>query len=309
MSAAVKEEDTMLFCASCGTAGGDDIKLKKCTACYLVRYCSVRCQREHRPKHKRECKKRAAELRDEILFKQPESSHMGDCPICCLPLPIDTNKSCMYSCCSKFVCKGCAYANALRECEEMLEKKCPFCRKAVPNTKEEADERLMQRVEANDALAMCDMGTKRLKEGDYKAAFEYWTRAVALGDETQAHFQLSIMYHHGIGIEKDFKRELHHAEQAAIGGHAKARHNLACLEAENGRADRAATHFLIAAKQGYNESLEHVKSMYKAGYDVISKEDFDSALRGHQAAIAATKSPLREEATKFGNFKVGSRGI
>eukprot|EP00986_Skeletonema_menzelii_P005632 scaffold2088_cov77-Skeletonema_menzelii.AAC.1 len=80
MSAAVKS-DTMLSCASCGAAGGDDIKLKKCTACYLVQYCSVKCQRDHRPKHKKACKKRMAELRDEILFKQPESNHLGDCPI------------------------------------------------------------------------------------------------------------------------------------------------------------------------------------------------------------------------------------
>ena len=37
-----------------------------------------------------ERRKRAAVLRDELLFKQPESSHLGDCPICCLPLPLDT---------------------------------------------------------------------------------------------------------------------------------------------------------------------------------------------------------------------------
>ena len=72
------EEDTMLCCASCGIAGDDDIKLKKC-ACKLVQYCSVKCQKDHRPKHKKECKQQVAELRDEILFKQPESNHLGDC--------------------------------------------------------------------------------------------------------------------------------------------------------------------------------------------------------------------------------------
>ena len=302
-SAAVKEDDTMLFCASCGTAGGDDITLKKCTACYLVRYCSVKCQREHRPKHKRECKKRAAELHDELLFKQPESSHMGDCPICCLPLPIVTNECCSYACCSKFVCKGCAYANAQREFEGNLQRKCPFCRKALPNSNEESDKRSMKRVEANDAFAMFDMGTKRLDEGDYKAAFEYFTKAATLGDAV-AHYQLSIMYHHGTGVEKDRKREWHHAEQAAIGGHAMARHNLACLEGQNGQPNRAAKHFIIAAKLGHVESLERIEAMYKAGYHV-SKDDFDSALRGHQAAIAATISPQREEATKFG-YLVGA---
>ena len=91
MNAAVEEKDTMMFCASCGTAGGDDIKLKQCTACYLVKYCSVKCQRDHRKQHKKECKKRAAELRDEILFKQPESTHLGDRFVVCRCLLIHHN--------------------------------------------------------------------------------------------------------------------------------------------------------------------------------------------------------------------------
>jgi hypothetical protein len=82
------------ICASCGIEGGgeENIKLKKCNACYLVKYCGVECQRKHRPQHKRACKKRAAELKDELLFKQPESTHLGDCPICLLPIPIATSQ-------------------------------------------------------------------------------------------------------------------------------------------------------------------------------------------------------------------------
>eukprot|EP00984_Skeletonema_dohrnii_P027357 scaffold16880_cov97-Skeletonema_dohrnii-CCMP3373.AAC.1 len=42
------------------------------------------CQRDHRPLHGAVSKKRVAELcdRDDLLFEQPESSHLGDCPIC-----------------------------------------------------------------------------------------------------------------------------------------------------------------------------------------------------------------------------------
>jgi hypothetical protein len=70
-AAATSESETTLTltCASCGTAGVDDIKLKDCDDCDLVKYCSVKCQKDHWPKHKKECKKRAAELHDEILFK------------------------------------------------------------------------------------------------------------------------------------------------------------------------------------------------------------------------------------------------
>eukprot|EP00985_Skeletonema_marinoi_P003294 scaffold1373_cov134-Skeletonema_marinoi.AAC.4 len=84
MSGVLDEDETvMMFCASCGTAENENIRLKKCNACKSVRYCGVQCQKDHRPQHKRACKKRVAELRDEILFKQPESRHWGDCPICC----------------------------------------------------------------------------------------------------------------------------------------------------------------------------------------------------------------------------------
>jgi hypothetical protein len=129
-SADVESEssDMMMCCASCGTAEVDDIKLKTCTACKLVRYCSVTCQKEHRPQHKRACKKRVAELREELLFQQPESDHNGDCPICLLPLSIHPRNSTMMPCCSKLICNGCSYANQKREREEGLERLCPFCR-------------------------------------------------------------------------------------------------------------------------------------------------------------------------------------
>ena len=297
MSAAMEENgDTMNLCASCGTAGSDDIKLKKCTGCHLVKYCSVKCQKDHRPKHKKECKKRAAELHDEILFKQPESSCYGDCPICCLPLPIVPEKSTLYSCCSKSICIGCEYANTEREIEGKLPHKCPFCRKAAPSTYEEVNEHVMKRIEANDPHALRHFGTGRHKEGDYRSAFEHYAKAAALGDAV-AHHQLSVLYRDGEGVEKDGKKEVYHAEQAAIGGLPDARHNLGCVEWENGRVDRAVKHLIIAAKLGYNKSMENVKDLYKAGF--VSKEDFAAALRGHHAAIEATKSPQREEAAKW----------
>ena len=140
MSATVESEsDTMMLCASCGIAGGDDIKLKDCDDCYLVRYCSVKCQKDHWKQHKKECKRRAAELRDEILFRQPEGTHFGDCPICCLPLPIDIQKSILNTCCCKRICDGCDLANKRREIEGRLEHSCPFCREALPTEEEECN--------------------------------------------------------------------------------------------------------------------------------------------------------------------------
>ena len=56
-------------------------------------------------------------------------------------------------------------------------------------------------------------------------------------------------------------------------------------------------HFIIAAKLGHDGSLEALKEVYEAG--AVSKEDFASALRAHQAAVDATKSPQREAAVQI----------
>jgi len=283
-----------MCCASCGIAANDDddVKLKKCGACNLVRYCGVKCQREHRPQHKRECKKCAAELRDEILFKQPESSHLGDCPICCSPLQLDVKKStAMMACCSKMICQGCYYANRMREIEQSLQQRCPFCRHPAPKTEAEIDKIMMKRVEANDPAAICAVGMNRYHGGESKSALEYWGKAAKLGD-AQAHYQLSTTYWEGKGVEKDTKKAIYHSEEAAIGGHLFARHNLGCIEDNNGRKDRAVKHYIIAASLGFDASLEALMKHYKRGR--VTKENFAAVLRAHQAAADATKSPQRE---------------
>ena len=63
------ETNAMLFCANCGKGEEGANSLKVCTACKMVKYCNVACQKAHRPQHKKDCKKRAAELRVESLFK------------------------------------------------------------------------------------------------------------------------------------------------------------------------------------------------------------------------------------------------
>src|SRR6056300_569681 len=101
MSMEEQAAETMMCCASCGKAEVDDVKLKKC-ACNLVKYCSVDCQKNNRPQHKKACKKRMAELHDDRLFTQPDESHLGECPICFLPLPLDSQT--VMPCCSKYIC-------------------------------------------------------------------------------------------------------------------------------------------------------------------------------------------------------------
>eukprot|EP00985_Skeletonema_marinoi_P020754 scaffold12420_cov137-Skeletonema_marinoi.AAC.1 len=215
-------------CASCGKSEVDDIKLKKCDDCDLVKYCSDECKEDHFPQHEAKCKERAAELRDEILFRQPESTHLGDCPICFLPHPLDSETS-MMSCCSKLICRGCSHANQKREWEARLQQTCPFCRHPLPKTDDEADKNEMRRVEKNDPVAVREIGKKHYQKGDYDTAFEHWTKAAESGDAL-AHFSLSFLYEKGEGVEKDEKRELFHLVEAAIAGHPEARHELAVNE-------------------------------------------------------------------------------
>ena len=276
-------------CASCGVTEIDDITT--CDGCDLVRYCSDDCRENRKSEHEEECKKRAAELRDELLFKQPESSYLGDCPICSLPLSIDEKKSNMFECCSKVICNGCDYANVKREMEMRLQHTCPFCRETAILTEEERDKLHMKRIEANDPVAICVEGGKLMQKGEYSSAIEYFTRAADMGD-VWAHFKLALLYHLGEGVEKDEVKHIYHLEEAAIAGHPQARCLLAMFERKRGNKERSVKHFIIAATQGEDGSMQVLMELFKEGH--LEKEVLAATLRAQKAAIDATKSPQRE---------------
>jgi TPR repeat protein len=202
----------------------------------------------------------------------------------------------MMSCCCKLVCNGCAFSQQRREQEQSKIPTCPFCRHPRSFTKGKTETDLMRRIEVNDPIAMRQLGRSRYFDGDYNGAFEYWKKSAELGD-AGAHYELSVMYYGGEGVEKDKKKEVYHLEEAAIGGHPDARHNIGCAECESGRRDRAVKHWIIAANLGYDSSIEALKNFMKIGF--ISKEGFAAALRAHQAAIDATKSPQRKAVAEF----------
>ena len=109
-----------------------------------------------------------------------------------------------------------------------------------------------------------------------------------------AHYNLGVMYDLGEGVEKDKKREIHHMEEAAIGGHPWARINLGVHAWNRGRYEIAVKHYIIAANLGHTSSMQMLWEHYKLGN--IGKEDLEATLRAHQAALVAMKSPQREEA-------------
>ncbi len=288
-NAAEVEVDKNNVCANCGgVAEIDDIKLMDCDGCDLVKCCSDKCKQDHREKHEEKCKKRRKELHDNNLFTQPERSHLGECPLCFLPMPLGPTKRSFYPCCSKVVCDGCYYADL----KSNGGNSCPFCREPAVN-EEESNKRMMKRVKANDPAALSEMGVDHYKEGDYDIAIKYWTMAAELGD-AHAHYQLGVMYWKGGGIEKDKEKAVYHFEKAAIGGHAFSRHNLAYYEERIGNMERAVKHFIINANLGCEDSMKMLWKHYSRGN--ISKEDLEATLRTHQAAIDEMKSPEREAA-------------
>jgi TPR repeat protein len=175
----------------------------------------------------------------------------------------------------------------MRELEGGLEHRCTFCRHPiVQNSDEEIDRNNIQRAKANDPNALYQEGCICDEEGDHKGAFENWTKAAALGD-MMAHYNISMLYEEGKGVERDLKKKIYHLEEAAIGGHPDARFNLGCEEYNAGKIERAMKHWIIAAKLGEDDSLEAVKEGFASGF--VSKEDYESTLREQQQRCRCKK--------------------
>ena len=222
------EDATIQCCAECGIVGGGI--LKTCKSCMSVKYCNVACQRNHWSTHKKDCKLRAAELRDTALFKDPPAKE--DCPICFLPMPISLI-SCMslppatissvpindfaisnvelagmnmedyYPCCSKSVCKGCYYSF----CESENDVKCPFCNSdRGSKTDEERVGEVMKRVEANDARAIYMLANSyhhgfNGSQQDHAKAMELYAWSAELGCD-EAHCQRGKLFYYEGGLKK-----------------------------------------------------------------------------------------------------------
>ena len=213
------------MCAACGK-GSDG--LKTCTACKLVKYCNATCQKAHRPMHKRECKKQAAKLHDEALFKTPPPR--DECPICTLPLPINLKEISYQACCGKTLCAGCIDATFKADDRQL----CPFCRTPEAGTDGEYVERLKKRLASDDADAITQLGCYYYNgrmglPQNYRKANKLYLRAGELGCALAYH-NLAISYGQGRGVERDDKKAKYYLELAAIGGYVKARHDLGDLE-------------------------------------------------------------------------------
>ena len=283
-------------CAACGTEGGDS--LKACMACHMVKYYNRDCQISHRKQHKKECKKRAAELYDEKLFKEVEPE---ECPICFRPFPLDASHTVFKTCCGKLIFKGCIYA---MDMSEGGAEKCAFCRtpeidKPIDDEEKEHIKRLKKLMDKGDAGAfnhlagLYSQGISGMPQDDVKAK-ELWLKAGELGC-ADAYLHLAVwVYELGRGGAIDEKKAKHYYELAAMKGSLDARHNLARLEGKAGNHKRGFKHLIMAARAGSKESLNAVKKGFERG--LISKDEYEDTLRSHHARQKEMKSDQRDEA-------------
>ncbi|EJK72864.1 hypothetical protein THAOC_05566 [Thalassiosira oceanica] len=301
MSCVPVVDDGNEVCANCGTTASNTVKLKNCTACRLVKYCGVDCQGAHRKHHKKACKQRAAELKDEQLYSQGHERPEGDfCPICTLPIPLPENRHSVFNtCCTKRICNGCNFAAQARGMFD-----CPFCRTRYPYPdNHDADSLTMirARVTKKDPEAINFLGEKYCfgqlgLQKDVQRAVELFTEAADLGS-IQALYNLADSYENGEGVDQDMGKAAEVYAKAALQGHVECRFNLGCIELKKGNHDRAVRHYLISAKMGDKGSVEMIKMMFDAG--VATKEQHAEALKGYQDAMEEMKSHDRDEAKRI----------
>ena len=290
------------ICANCGKGEENSGDLKACSACKMVKYCNRDCQIAHRSQHKKACKKWAAELHDEQLFREHTRE---ECPICMLPLPLYENHTGMtfHTCCGKEICNGCVDKMEESGTEDL----CPFCKAPPARSNEEEVERTKKLMEKGNAHSFYQLGgyyfegCYGLPQDEAKAA-GLFLKAGELGC-APAYFNLGNSYRMGRGVEMNKKKAKHYWDFAAMNGDIKARHNLGMMEGRAGNYQRAKKHLLIAAKAGYKKSLDMVKVGYMAGD--VTKEQYANTLREYQKSQDEMKSDARDKALAARNARMG----
>ena len=228
---------------------------------------------------------------DEDLFKQPPPGE--ECPICLLTMPFIRKMLQYKSCCGKEICIGCV-DGAKTGANNHL---CPFCRTPKPTSHGEIIERIKKRVDANDAIAMYELGChyyngrKGLTQNHNKAMKLYlWAGELGYA---AAYNSIGYSYHIGEGVDRDAEKAKYYYELAAIGGNVVARHNLGIIENEAGNMDRA-MNWMISAEAGYDKSLDTIRRFFLNGH--ATKADFEKALRAHKESKDEMTSVQRQAA-------------
>lgn len=91
-------------------------------------------------------------------------------------------------------------------------------------------------------------------------------RCLAEGGETDAQYELGLLYRDGLGVKQNVAEAFYWLGKAAFNGHAEAGYDLAMLYIEYDESDKALHWINVAAKHG-NAKAKHV-------YDYMLSHDF-----------------------------------
>jgi len=205
------------------------------------------------------------------------------------------------SCCGKVVCSGCVYAPVYDDQGNVVTKfTCPFCRTPPARSNGELIERVKKLVDTGNANAIYNFGNYHFKgehgyPQDITMALELWHRAAELG-HSRAYYNIGITYNTGDGVELDEKKAMYYLELAAMRGEVDARYNLGALE-ETGNIENALKHYMIAVRDGDNESLKRIQVLCKTSH--ATKDDYAKALNAYQSYLDEIWSDQRNEAAEY----------
>ena len=116
-------------------------------------------------------------------------------------------------------------------------------------------------------------GYEAYQNGDYATALKEWT-PLAEGGNSDARYNLGLMYYNGWGVPQDYKEAAKWYRLGAEQGDADAQNNLGVMydEGEGVPQDdkEAAKWFKLAAKQGYSDAQLNLGSMLRFGKGVLA---------------------------------------
>ena len=291
--------DTSEIIQTCAQSGKQGTNLNMCNKCKAVTYCNAACKKKHRKKHKKACERRLAELHEEQLFKDVEPD---ECPICFLPMPIETDATTFKSCCGKVICNGCM--NAVNQDFHSRGKipLCAYCRSPPESTMKEENKRIKRLLDTDNATACYTYGNYyyRGEHGlpqNWAKANELWVKAGEYGHPS-GYFNIGVSYRDGTGVDVDMKKALYYFELAAINGHVNARYILADIEGRAGEGHRALKHWVIGARAGHENCLDAVKQMFMRG--CIDKDEYENTIRACYDRQKEMNSDARKKAKEMG---------
>ena len=289
--------------------------MKTCTACRLVKYCGVDCQKAHRGQHKKACKQRAAELKDQRLHSvlagnQDRVAAMKICGACERMLPEGAYsgeqrwRRQSIRRCEECVAGGNELVLMTKGRERSEEDECPICNLLLPlDSRQSSFQICCMKLVCNGCfLAVqksgmddCPFCRTPLPE-NHSQDIAMIQKRIDAGDPLAIYY-LGQRYDRGQhGLEKDETRAVALYERAADLGVKDAHYNLGCVY-DKGRTDvekdtaKAIRHWEAAAMCGdvdarFNLGNEEGRA---GNHDLALQHYLLAAKLGHEQSLSNVK--------------------